>query len=259
MIKELTRSNSKNQKGYTNKNLKEFINRDNTSNMDNSINDFTYMNRSTNNIKVVQEGMNSKKNSIPQGRFRTMEKDISYGLDKTEDTNTQQIPQPIRNRPQESLYNILRDGNEYKKLSRPASMKTMKKKMSSTMNVSISTDADKSKKRLNESLNTDRLKNNTSYMENGKLFYINFFKIVKTLEALIGEIKTKGFEKCRQEIDQKFEMKKQIEINVENLKRRLNFLNSQKKFFGTKNLKFESESVQFSQISNVYTTYNILL
>jgi hypothetical protein len=83
---------------------------------------------------------------------------------------------------------------------------------------------------------------------------INFFKIiylVKTLEMLINEIKLRGFEKFRHEIDERINIKKHFELSVESLQKKVNFFNSQKKHYGTKNTKMIGEIFQFRQCSEV--------
>jgi hypothetical protein len=73
--------------------------------------------------------------------------------------------------------------------------------------------------------------------------------LVKTLEVLINEIKVRGFEKCKFEMDQKLKYRSQLEVSVENLQKKVNFLNSQKKHYGHNNSKIESEIILFKNLS----------
>jgi hypothetical protein len=66
---------------------------------------------------------------------------------------------------------------------------------------------------------------------------------------LINEIKTRGFLKFKVQIEEKESTKKALEISVENLQKKLNFVNSQKKHFGVNNTKFEAEIKQFKLFS----------
>lgn len=62
------------------------------------------------------------------------------------------------------------------------------------------------------------------------------------LEKLINEIKTKGFDKYKNLIDEKLRIKKIIEIRVENVQKLLNMKRSEKKNYGQNNTKIESDS-----------------
>lgn len=77
-------------------------------------------------------------------------------------------------------------------------------------------------------LNTDLTVVQTEYEHN-----------MKTLENLILGIKKEGFEKLRNEIETKSYVKAEIESRIEKLTANLNFINSQKKKYGTKNLVYE--------------------
>jgi hypothetical protein len=57
---------------------------------------------------------------------------------------------------------------------------------------------------------------------------------VRNLEALINEIKTRGFQKYKNEIDSKVRVRNQLQLSVENLQKKVNFINSQKKHFDRK-------------------------
>ena len=73
---------------------------------------------------------------------------------------------------------------------------------------------------------------------------------MKVLEGLINEIKTKGFEKCRNEIDLKLNIKQRLETSIDNLQKKVNFVNSQQKHYGTKNSKFEYEMDMFKSLAD---------
>jgi hypothetical protein len=68
---------------------------------------------------------------------------------------------------------------------------------------------------------------------------------------LINEIKMRGFEKTKSEIDERLRIKKQLEVTVESLTKKTNFLHTQKKHYGTKNSKFESEIRLYNGLSEV--------
>ncbi len=76
-----------------------------------------------------------------------------------------------------------------------------------------------------------------------------FFILVRNLEYLIQEIKTKGFDKCRDETEKKSNLKKKLEISVENLQKKVNFFKSRRKNFGGKNSKMESEISMYKNLS----------
>jgi hypothetical protein len=74
---------------------------------------------------------------------------------------------------------------------------------------------------------------------------------VQSLEQMIYEIKTQGFDKLKNIIDNKLSTKKQLEIKVEALRKQLNFLNSQKRHIGTQNTKKEEEINFYYHLTNV--------
>ena len=82
------------------------------------------------------------------------------------------------------------------------------------------------------------------------MYIISLF-LVKTLETLISEIKSRGFEKCKNEIDEKLKIKKYYEVSIESLQKKINFINSQKKHHGTKNTKIIGEANLCKDISQV--------
>jgi hypothetical protein len=69
------------------------------------------------------------------------------------------------------------------------------------------------------------------------------------LEFLINEIKTKGFDKCRDQTEKKSNLKKKLEISVENLQKKVNFFKSRRKNFGTKNSSMECEINMYRNLS----------
>lgn len=86
---------------------------------------------------------------------------------------------------------------------------------------------------------------NTDYNGNLKLF-----------EKLIQGIKSSGFEKTKCEIDELTQIKHELESRVSKLQNELNFVNSQKKKFGTKNLTFEQETIRSlstKEVTNYFT------
>ncbi len=103
-----------------------------------------------------------------------------------------------------------------------------------------------SKQNLNERrVNEIKKSCNKSFDDNGKFL----FKLVRTLEYLIQEIKTKGFEKCRDEVEKKGNLKKMLEISVENLQKKVHIFNNQKKNFGGQNSKIECEMNLYRTLS----------
>jgi hypothetical protein len=77
----------------------------------------------------------------------------------------------------------------------------------------------------------------------------SFDENVKSLEMMINEIKMRGFEKVRREVDDKQRIIKHLQLSVDSLQRKVNFVNSQKKHFGTKNSKFETDMNMYRGIS----------
>jgi hypothetical protein len=75
---------------------------------------------------------------------------------------------------------------------------------------------------------------------------------------MISDIKNKGFDKFKKEIDDRESLKKNLEISVENLQKRLNFIKSQGKNYGTKNTKYEDEINQYKQCSEVVNIIYII-
>lgn len=67
---------------------------------------------------------------------------------------------------------------------------------------------------------------------------------------MINEIKIRGFEKYKQEIDERIKIKNHYEILVQSLQKKVNFVNSQKKHFGTKNSKIEAEMGLYKGLSD---------
>lgn len=62
---------------------------------------------------------------------------------------------------------------------------------------------------------------------------------MKALEKMLVGIKQEGFDKIKDEIERKKYIKSDLELRIERLTAELNFYNSQKKKFGTKNLVYE--------------------
>jgi hypothetical protein len=76
---------------------------------------------------------------------------------------------------------------------------------------------------------------------------------------MINEIKFRGFEKYKNQIDEKLKTRKQLELTVDKLQKQLNFINSQKKHVGTQNSKIESEINLYKQLSNVCKFFKIII
>jgi hypothetical protein len=72
---------------------------------------------------------------------------------------------------------------------------------------------------------------------------------------MINEIKMRGFEKIKKEIEDKELIKKNLELNIDKLQKRLNLVNAQAKNFGTHNTKYEEETNQFNKLNLVNTYY----
>lgn len=73
---------------------------------------------------------------------------------------------------------------------------------------------------------------------------------MRNLEALINEIKTRGFQKYKNEIDTKVRIRDQLQLSVDNFQKKVNFINSQKKHFGQKNSKIESEMFLYKNLAD---------
>jgi len=71
------------------------------------------------------------------------------------------------------------------------------------------------------------------------------------LEKLINEIKSKGFDKFKGLIDEKMQMKKILEVRVENYQKLLNMKNAEKKNYGQNNSKIETDSDLFKKLAEV--------
>lgn len=71
---------------------------------------------------------------------------------------------------------------------------------------------------------------------------------MNSLEHLIGEIKFNGFDKIKQEIEDKKKIKMIIQNRVDTLKNQLKVYNSQKKLFGNENTKLLNETNLFNQL-----------
>ncbi len=71
------------------------------------------------------------------------------------------------------------------------------------------------------------------------------------LEKLINEIKSKGFDKYKNLIDEKMQIKKILEVRVENYQKLNNMKNAEKKSFGQKNSKIENDSELFKKLAEV--------
>lgn len=71
------------------------------------------------------------------------------------------------------------------------------------------------------------------------------------LEKLISEIKSKGFDKYKNLIDEKMQMRKILEVRVENFQKFLNMRNSEKKNYGQKNSKIENDSELYKKLAEV--------
>lgn len=74
---------------------------------------------------------------------------------------------------------------------------------------------------------------------------------LKVFEKLIQGIKNVGFEKTKNNIEELTNAKMELEARVFKLQSELNFVNSQKKKFGTKNLTFEQETSRSLSIKEV--------
>jgi hypothetical protein len=71
------------------------------------------------------------------------------------------------------------------------------------------------------------------------------------LENLISEIKTKGFDKFKTQIDEKEKLKKILEVRVENYQKILNLKKSEKKYCGEKNTRVECDSDLYKKYTEV--------
>ncbi len=71
------------------------------------------------------------------------------------------------------------------------------------------------------------------------------------MEKLIDEIKSNGFDKYKNLIDDNNQMKKIMEVRVENYQKLLNMRNAEKKNHGQNNSKIESDSELFKKLAEV--------
>jgi hypothetical protein len=85
------------------------------------------------------------------------------------------------------------------------------------------------------------------------LYQINI--IVNKLESLISEIKKKGFDKYKSQIDESEKIKKILEVRIENYQKILNLRKSESKYCGEKNTRVECDSDLYKK----YTEVNFLL
>lgn len=74
---------------------------------------------------------------------------------------------------------------------------------------------------------------------------------LKALEKMLVGIKQEGFDKIKDEIERKTYIKSDLELKIERLTAELNFYNSQKKKFGTKNLAFEQGTKKVNNLKEV--------
>ena len=97
--------------------------------------------------------------------------------------------------------------------------------------------------KMRDSLNKSTITNH----DNGKFK----LKIVKTLETLISEIKHYGFNKTKQEINERLKVKQEIEANIEALQRRKTSLYMEGKMLSTNNSKIVNETHIFQNKGEV--------
>jgi len=71
------------------------------------------------------------------------------------------------------------------------------------------------------------------------------------MENWISEIKEEGFERVSNEIVIKQQELEYLQSSVNNLQKKVNFLNSQKKKYGTKNSVWDDEIKQYEIFSEV--------
>lgn len=71
------------------------------------------------------------------------------------------------------------------------------------------------------------------------------------MEKLINEIKSKGFDKYKNFIDEKMQMRKILEVRIENFQKLLNMKNAEKKNYGQNNSKIENDSELFKKLAEV--------
>ena len=82
------------------------------------------------------------------------------------------------------------------------------------------------------------------------------------LEKLINEIKSKGFDKYKNLIDEKMHIKKILEVRAENYQKLLNMRSAEKKNHGQNNSKIENDSELYKKLSEViqfYPLFNFIL
>ncbi len=71
------------------------------------------------------------------------------------------------------------------------------------------------------------------------------------MENLISEIKTKGFDKYKTQIDDREKIKKILEVRVENYQKIVNLRRSEKKYCGEKNTRVECDSELYKKYTEV--------
>lgn len=91
--------------------------------------------------------------------------------------------------------------------------------------------------KLRDSLN----KSSITYQDNGK----TYSNLVKTLESLINEIKYYGFDKTKQEINDKLKTRQILEANIENLQRKKTSIYIESKQLITNQSKIVNETHVF--------------
>lgn len=176
----------------------------------------------------------------------------SYLNEKTIDTTMQRNQNSSQGKVQGHLYNFLKDSKGLKVSAEVPKRPTMKlSRPQSTKNIYTSSTnrkyprAESAGTSFLRSKNFDQNKSSELVKSTNKSFEEN----VKALEFYINEIKLRGFEKVRREVEHKQRVIKQLQVEVDSLQKKVNFINSQKKHYGTKNSKFQCEMNMYKEIS----------
>jgi hypothetical protein len=246
MIKELTKSN-KYGRNFSTKKLKSFLNQTmkQPGNLDNSKQ--THLSKS---IDIQTPNRITYQKEKIQNNFSSDKlKDSSYLNDQTDDTTQGHKSTKFKGK----LNNYLTDSKSISKQGSSPNLfqQKIENKLSSKKFDRSFSHLSMSKDNINNH-QIDKTALNKSFSENSNSYV--FYSLVQTLEMWISEIKTQGFGKYKVQIEEKLEIKQRLEISVENLHKRVNFVNSQKKHFGTQGSKLRQEMFlykQFSDVSNI--------
>ena len=76
---------------------------------------------------------------------------------------------------------------------------------------------------------------------------------------MITEIKLNGFQQYRNLIEDRLRQKAKLEFSIRNLRKQINYVNFQKKDFGTVYTRISNEIVKNDTLANVLNSYIILL